>query len=108
MKVSNRNGFVFLATLLAAVAFLTNRPAAADDYGTLKGQFILKGAVPEPTLIVKKGDPNTKDPEVCAVTDLYDDELVVDKDTKGIANIFVYLNAAPKIHPDLMATPADK
>ncbi len=108
MQVSKRRGFVLMATLFGAAAYLSSRTVVADEYGTLKGQFVLKGEIPEPTLLVKKGDPNSKDPDVCAATDLYGDDLVVDRDTKGIANIFVYLRTATKVHPDLMATPADK
>ena len=108
MQVSKQRGFVLMATLFGAAAYLSSRTVVAEDYGTLKGQFVLKGEIPEPTLLVKKGDPNAKDPDVCAASDLYGDDLVVDHDTKGIANIFVYARTVTKVHPDLMATPADK
>src|SRR5690606_35171102 len=43
-----------------------------------------------------------KDAAVCAAQDVPDDSLIVDSDTKGIANICLYIRKAPKkIHPDL-------
>lgn len=73
---------------------------SADDWGTITGKIVLKGDVPEKVLLHTKGS-NVKDGSVCAETDVYEDSLVIDKDTKGIANVFVYLYKAPKkIHPE--------
>ena len=81
--------------------------ATADDWGNIKGKIVLKGDVPAPVLLHAKG-ANVKDGGVCAATDVYKDDLVIDKDTKGIANIFVYLYKKPKkVHPDA-STPDPK
>lgn len=70
-------------------------PAQAQ-WGDLTGQFIFDGAVPAPD----EAD-NTKEP-TCAKK-VPTDELIVNKDNKGIANIFVFIPAKekPKVHPDL-------
>jgi hypothetical protein len=79
-------------------------PAAAQDgYGKVTGRFVFDGDVPEPRKLVAKGDPNVKDPQVCAAQDLLANDLVVDADSRGIANIFLYLRSVKPgdIHPDL-------
>lgn len=84
-----------LICLLAVSTF-----ASADDWGTISGKIVLKGDVPEKVLLHAKG-ANVKDGTVCADGDVYKDDLVVDKDTKGIANVFVYLYKKPKkVHPE--------
>lgn len=87
--------FTTLAGLLAAC------PVHAQ-WGTLKGQVVLDGDVPEQKLLIKKGDKTAKDAEVCAAQDVPDESVAIDKDSKGIANVAVWLQKKPsKIHPDL-------
>lgn len=76
---------------------------AADEYGTIKGRFVLDGAIPELPPKMKKGNPAAKD-AVCMAQDIPDESLVVDEKSKGIANIFLYLPKATKIHPDLKSS----
>ncbi len=79
----------------------------AADWGNITGKVVLKDDVPAPVLMHAKG-ANIKDGAVCAATDVFKDDLVVDKESKGIANVFVFLAKAPKsIHPDA-ATPDPK
>ena len=40
--------------------------AQAAGYGTITGQFVLEGEVPKLAPLVKEGDANVKNPEVCA------------------------------------------
>jgi hypothetical protein len=108
MVVSRKQLMVSTAVLAVVASGVLGRRAAAEDFGTLSGQFVLQGDIPERTVIVKKGDQNTKDAAVCAADDLLSDEVIVDPETKGVANIFVWLRKAPAIHPDLAATPQDK
>src|SRR5437016_7227572 len=92
------------AAALAVVA-AAGLARAEEGYGDLTGQFIFDGDVPSPIKIVAKGNPAVKDAAVCAAQDILSEELVVDPETKGIANIFVYVTAkdAKKltIHPSL-------
>ena len=87
---------------ITIVAFVVAASAsAADGWGSISGKIIWKGDVPERQILHKKGAV-IKDSEVCAAGDVYRDDLIVDKDTKGIANVFVYLPKAPKkINPEL-------
>ena len=77
-------------------------PVLADGWGTLEGQVILDGEVPPPAFLVKKGDMTVKDAAVCAKEGVPDDSMKFDPESKGIANVIVYMQKAPKkIHPDL-------
>lgn len=67
--------------------------AAGDS--TLSGVITLDGAIPTLAPVVKAGDQTVKDPAVCAAADVPNEELVVNKDNKGIAHVFVYLSKAP-------------
>ena len=51
--------------------------------------------------VVEKGDVKVNDPAICAAADVPDDSLIVDPKSKGIANVFVYLQKAEKVHPRL-------
>jgi plastocyanin len=73
----------------------------AQDWGTVAGQVVVTGEIPKPVLLHPKG-ANIKDAAVCAANDTFKDDLVIDADSKGLANVFVYLAKAPKtVHPDL-------
>ena len=94
--------------LSAALSVCCVVPAAAEDWGTVTGQFVVTGKIPAPELLHKK-DSDIKDKAVCAVADVYKDDLLIEKDSKGLANVFVYLVKAPKsIHPDLKNPPPAK
>jgi len=73
----------------------------AEDWGTISGQVVVTGDIPAPILLHPKG-AQVKDPAVCAAVDTYKDDLLIDTDSKGLANVFIYLPKKPKsIHPDL-------
>lgn len=87
---------------LAGLALvLVTGPAMADGWGTISGQFVLDGAVPDVKPLVAKGDPNAKDPAVCAAQNVPNDAMAFNPDNKGIANIVVYMRRAKEVHPDL-------
>lgn len=83
-------GFTCASVLLLGAAEASSPPPAPQGaYGTIKGRLVWGGsALPEPVPV--KGNKE-KDPQVCAKVDLFDRELVVDPDTKGVADAFVYL-----------------
>ncbi len=102
MKTLFRSFACFAISATACLAVTTG--AAAADWGTLSGQIVLDGAVPDAKVLVRKGDSTVRDAAVCAKEDLLDQSLVVDPASKGIANVVIYLTKAPKsIHPDLKA-----
>ena len=87
--------------LAAGCLLLLSSASFAVDWGTISGRIVLdEKAAPEPALLFKKGAAE-KDPAVCSAADVFKEDLVVNKDNLGVANIFVYLYKAPKdIHPD--------
>ena len=90
---------VFCITIVPLI--VATSVSAAEGWGSVSGKIIWKGELPEPELLYRKGAA-IKDTKVCAVSDVYKTDLVVDEDSKGISNIFIYLPKAPKkIHPEL-------
>jgi plastocyanin len=88
---------IFLSAALSVCCFAS---AVAQDWGNISGQIVATGAIPELELLHKAG-ADIKDKAVCAAADTYKDDLLIDKDSKGVANVFVYLAKAPKnVHPD--------
>lgn len=93
-------------------AMLLSVSANAAEWGTISGSVVLEDDVPAPVLRIKKGatadesGAPVKDFEVCSAQDVFADDLVVDKDTKGVANVFIYLYKAPKsINEDAQKVP---
>ena len=73
--------------------------AAVEGWGTIKGMIVYDGPAPEPKLIHKAG-ADVKNPERCAVHDMFSEELVVNKDNRGIKWALVSIGGNPKVHPD--------
>lgn len=93
--------------LFSVAGLLLAASSAQAQWGTLKGKVVLDGEVPDQKLLVRKGDANVKDAAICSAQDVPDDSLLIDKETKGVANVLVWMVKKPsKIHPDL-AKPAD-
>lgn len=92
--------------MLAGVVAAQGRADAADEWGNLQGQVVVKGDLPEAPFLFRKGDPLARDTAICAAMDVPDDSLVVDPAGRGLANVFVYLKDPPaRIHPDLRNSP---
>jgi len=78
----------------------------AAGYGSVEGQYVLDGAVPDVPPLVKAGDATVKDANACAVVAVPNDAKAFDPASKGIANVFVYLRRAPSdIYPELKSSP---
>jgi hypothetical protein len=75
--------------------------AAAEGWGTIKGQIVWDGAAPEQDFVVKKGDDSVKDAAVCAAEGVPREEVVVNKDNGGLRWVIVYIGGKPQVHPDL-------
>jgi plastocyanin len=81
----------------------------AAGWGSLEGQVVLDGEVPPQLYLVKKGDTTVKDAAVCAVDGVLEESQLIDPETKGIANVVIYMQKAPKtIHPDLKKSKESK
>ncbi len=77
-----------LLMMAVAACLLTGDRLAAQEWGSLKGQFVFDGTPPERAMI----DP-TADRQVCGQCMLKAEELVVDAESKGIANVVIYLRS---------------
>jgi hypothetical protein len=98
-------------TLAAAEAPKAAGNADADAWGTLKGQLVYGGPnVPEQ----KQLKVNKDEMHCLAKGPLLDHEWIVNKQNKGVKNVFVWLAADPNgpvktlpIHPSLQAVPKE-
>lgn len=93
------NHFLWRATLVATLSACiipVASPAQAQKSGSLSGQFVLEGDIPAADEI-----ENVKEP-VCS-KQVPTDELVINKENKGIANVFVFIPAVkkPTVPPEL-------
>ena len=67
---------------------------AAGGVGDLTGVVLFDGNAPEPPPLVAKGEA-VRDAAVCAAVAVPNEALEVDPTSKGIRNVFVYLEKAP-------------
>lgn len=78
---------------VAVCCFSVCASASAQEWGTLKGQFVFDGTPPE------KKPVNA--PGVQLAEPLFDETLSVDEKSKGIANIVIYVRTKDvKVHGD--------
>jgi hypothetical protein len=90
------------------------KAAVADgNWGSIKGQIVYAGDVPDPKVIaITKDEKECKDSLKGAP--LLDEEWVVDKKTKGVKWVYVWIAQPPgvkakmPIHPDLVKLDKDK
>jgi len=77
--------------LMVTILFVVlSQSAFAEGWGHLEGEIVLDGDIPEVRPLVNIGARN-----------IPDDSIVIDRLTKGVANVCVYLPKVPEIHPDL-------
>jgi hypothetical protein len=84
-----------LADQVSSVVFSAEPSKPAKGTGNFAGVVTIDGAVPDQKLKFKKGDMTVKDAAVCSAADMPEESLVVDKESKGIVNVFLYLASAP-------------
>lgn len=70
--------------------------SATPAVGDFVGVVTYDGPAPELPLLVSQDDATARDAAVCAVHDVPDESLLVNSPANGLANVFVYLNKAPK------------
>jgi len=86
------------AALILAVGALESR---GQEAGAIQGRVTWTGAeVPDLEMKVKKGDTSVRDAAVCAVEGVPDESIVVDKESKGVANCLVYLARISGSNPE--------
>jgi plastocyanin len=89
--------------LSAAMALVLGVPVVASaEWGSLKGRFVLNGDLPAAAALTVD-----KDVEVCGKHKLVSEEVVVG-DTKGVANVVVFVrDKKVKVKPELEAAAKD-
>jgi hypothetical protein len=98
-----RHTFRFAILSAAVAALLTSSRASAEDWGTLKGKFIIDGKAPAAAPIEV-----TKDPEYCGNKGLVSEELIVDEKSGAIANVMIWVRKKDvPVHPDYEKTASD-
>lgn len=99
-----------LATGLAAGIFCLGaiQSAPAQELGTITGTFVLDGKIPELPPRVEESDTSVKDSAICAANPVPNLSLVVDPKTKGIKNVFIWIDDFdPENIPEKLAKPKD-
>ena len=85
--------YYFIISVVLLLSSLPAKVIAADDekWGDLTATFIYDGEPPEPRrLTIDKDREFYKDP-------IYDPSLIVDRESKGISNVVVWLTVAPDV-----------
>lgn len=95
-------------TILTAVVLGLFASQAHAQWGTLSGQFVYDGKAPTPKPAVIN-----KDVAVCGKHNLVNEDLVVNPENGGIANVAIYLyvargKKAPTAHPDYAKTATEE
>jgi len=87
---------IFCGVFLATIVFSVNPVAGQDAYGSVAGQVVFDGAIPQPRIIARQGSgPVPQEP----TDDVFDESLLIDKDSHGVANVFIWPVKVPSIHP---------
>ncbi len=86
--------------MLAVLTAVCASSARAQEWGTLKGQFVFDGTPPEKKPVQAPG-VTLKEP-------IFDETVAIDPKTKGVGNIVIYVRSKDvKVHPDYAKTEGD-
>ena len=98
MSISHR----FLPVVTAFLLTVGAPQLPAEEFGDISGQFLLEGPIERQfPLVVAGGFPGL-------FKEVPDEQLVVDKASKGIANVYVYLRRAPAMEDPVPAPAVEK
>jgi hypothetical protein len=87
-------------TAAPATSTAASPSVKAEGWGTLKGHVTFEGTPPPPAVLQAVGKAE-KDPEVCAKTaPIVSEKLVVNSGTKGVKNVFVYIQRPTDVNPE--------
>ena len=92
-----------LCCAFAVCASTLSERAVFAQWGHIEGQFVFEGTAPQLADLVKQGSA-VKDASICSAEGIPDESLVVNSTNNGVANVFVFLRKADKVHPDLKTT----
>ena len=100
MRLTSRLTVVIAGLLLTG--WKLPNVVCAQQWGSISGRFVFEGESPDPVPLSKIIDPaKARDPSVCKIGEMNANDLLIDPESKGIANVLVYLRRAKVVHPDL-------
>lgn len=82
--------------------------AQAPQTGTFSGVIRFQGPIPKLPPLVKQNAPYAKNAAVCAAKAIPDESLAIDRKSRGIANVFVYLRKRPETYTEAESNVAKK
>lgn len=85
---------VFSLVCFALAMLISNAALSDDQWGSVRGRVVFEGTIPKRKVLQKLPDG----------VEVTDEHLLVDPQTRGLANVFVYPRNMPaeRIHPDLL------
>lgn len=93
--------YLLLSAMLGAIA--VSHPAAAAEWGNLKGRFLYDGDTPKEQSIDTSKEP------VCAKHKVVNEDLVVNPENKGLRNVVVFVSSKKVTeNPDYKSSEGDE
>lgn len=87
---------IFCCVFLAIVVASVNPVVGQDGYGSVAGQVVFGGTIPQPRIIARQGSgPVPEEP----TEDVFDESLLINSKSRGVANVFAWPVKVPSIHP---------
>lgn len=80
-----------LATVVCLVWAVAAQGSSAADWGSLTATFVFDGDAPDAPLA-----KITSDKEFCTAFHVLDESLVIDKQTRGVANVILFMVLGPR------------
>ena len=89
------------SALMVAVVGLCATEVEAQ-WGSIKGTVAADGNLVPLDPLITKGDTAAKDSEICAAEMIPNESKIIDRDSRGLANVVIWVATKPaKIHPNL-------
>lgn len=92
---------IILSTTIAAVC---SRPVGAQGWGHIEGQIVFEGNPFDPKVRIPRA-ASTAEVIIGTIEHFLDESLVIDPETKGVANVFVYLPRIDDLDPEFREPP---
>lgn len=90
------------SVLLAIMFSIVNPGFGQDGYGSVAGRVVFEGKIPERKVVVAKGASRVRiagQPRVFPPEDVLDESLLVDEESRGVANVMIWPYEVASIHP---------
>jgi hypothetical protein len=99
--------FKFRSVALSLLALVLACSEAPAQFADLEGQVVFTGDIPELPLLVTQGADDIRDAEICASEDVSDQRLLIDRESTGVGNVFVWVREPSQVNPELAEIPTE-